>query len=110
MLAGLLAVVVAIESWFLLPFTPLARKSVPDAAGPAPERTLRLVIANVLMENRDAAALLAILSERDPDVILLSEPDDWWIEQCRPLEKSHRFTMLQPQSNTYAWRSTPGSS
>lgn len=100
-LAGLLAVVVAIEVWFISPFTPFARKSVPDAAGPAPERTLRLVTANVLMENRDATALLALLRERDPDIILLAEPDAWWIEQCRPLEASHRFTVLQPQANTF---------
>jgi len=53
------------------------------------------------MKNRDAAALLAILREQDPDIILLAEPNVWWIEQCRPLEKSHPFTMLQPQSNTY---------
>ncbi len=100
-LAGLLAVVVAIQSWFIFPFTPLARKTVPDAADPVPERTLRVVAANVLMENRDATALLAILREREPDIILLSEPDAWWIEQCRPLEASHRFTVLQPQSNHY---------
>ncbi len=100
-LAGLLAITVLIEVWFIFPFTPLAPRTVRDALAPAPERTLRVVAANVLMKNRDAAALLAILRERDPDIILLSEPDTWWIEQCRPLEASHRFTVLQPQANTY---------
>ncbi|MEO7319548.1 MAG: endonuclease/exonuclease/phosphatase family protein [Chthoniobacteraceae bacterium] len=100
-LAGLLAVAVFIEAWFIFPFTPLARETVRDERDPAPERTLRVVTANVLMENRDATALLAILRERDPDIILLAEPDAWWIEQCRPLEASHRFTVLHPQGNTY---------
>ncbi len=100
-LVGLLAVTAFIEAWFIFPFTVLARKTVRDAPDPAPERTLRIVTANVLMENRDASALLAILRERDPDIILLAEPNAWWIEHCRPLEASHRFTVLQPQSNTY---------
>ena len=68
---------------------------------PDPQRTLRIITANVLIKNRDAASLLAICREQDPDIILLAEPDDWWIEQCRALEKSHRFTIIQPQSNTY---------
>ncbi len=100
-LAGLLAVVVLIEAWFIFPFTPLARETVRDAPDPAPEHTVRIITVNVLMGNRDAAALLAIVRERDADLILLAEPDAWWIEQCRPLKKSHRFTVLQPQSNTY---------
>jgi len=94
-LAALIAIVVLIEAWFIFPFTPLARETVRDASSPTPERTLRVVTANVLMTNRDAPALLAILRERDPDIILLAEPDSWWIEQCRPLESSHRLTVLQ---------------
>jgi len=100
-LAGLLVIVVLIEAWFIFPFTPLARETVRDVPEPKPERTLRIIAANVLMDNRDTAALLAILREQDPDIILLAEPNAWWLEQCRPLEKSHRFTVLQPQSNTY---------
>jgi len=50
---------------------------------------------------KSLAALLAILRERYPDIILLAEPDAWWIEPCRPLEASHRFTVLPPLSNHY---------
>jgi endonuclease/exonuclease/phosphatase (EEP) superfamily protein YafD len=79
----------------------MAGEQVRAAARPTPENTLRLFTANVLMENRDSGALLDLIRAQDPDVILLTEPDDWWIEQCRPLETTHRFTELHPQDNTY---------
>lgn len=100
-LAGMLAIVVLIEAWFIFPYTPLARETVREVSEPDPDRTLHIVNANVLMDSRDADALLAILREQDPDIILLAEPNAWWVEQVRSLEKSHPFTVLQPQSNTY---------
>ena len=101
LLAALLAAAVIIEAWFIFPFTPLAPVTVHQATAAAPDHTLRIVTANVLMKNRDAGALLGLLREHDPDLILLSEPDQWWVEQCRPLETSHPHTLLQPQANTY---------
>jgi endonuclease/exonuclease/phosphatase (EEP) superfamily protein YafD len=100
-LAALVAGAVAVQIWWIFPYTPMAGVEVRAAGRPTPENTLRFFTANVLMENRDSRALLEMIREQDPDVILLTEPDDWWIAQCRPLETTHPFTELHPQENTY---------
>lgn len=100
-LSMFVAAAVAVQVWFIFPYTRMAREQVRAAAQPMPENTLRLFVANVLMENRNSDALLALIRAQDPDVILLTEPDDWWIAKCRALEGTHRFTVLQPQRNTY---------
>jgi endonuclease/exonuclease/phosphatase (EEP) superfamily protein YafD len=100
-LAWLVTAATAVQTWLMFPYTRMARVQVRDAMHPTPENTLRLFEANVLMQNRDSAALLALIQAQDPDVILLTEANDWWAEQCRPLERTHRHTVLQPQGNTY---------
>ncbi len=100
-LAVLVAMAVGVQLWFIFPYTRMAGEQVRAASRPTPENTLRLFTANVLMENRDSGALLDMIRAQDPDVILLTEPDDWWIAQCRPLETTHRFTELHPLDNTY---------
>lgn len=46
-------------------------------------------------------ALLRIIHEADPDIILAVETDQWWKEKLGELEKTYAFTVLQPQINTY---------
>lgn len=100
-LTGFLAAAVAVQVWLILPYTRVAPEQVRAAANSTPENTLRLFVANVLIDNRNSDALLELIRAEDPDVILLTETDDWWVEQCRPLEDTHRFTVLQPQENGY---------
>lgn len=85
----------------MLPYTPLARREVKDSTNPDPRNSVRLLFANVLQDNRNAAALLAVVREADPDVVLALEADDWWNEQLAPLAQTHPHTVLQPQGNTY---------
>lgn len=85
----------------MLPYTRLVRRQVQDSATPDPRDGIRLLFANVLQSNRDAAALLAVVREADPDVILALEADRWWNEQLAVLADTHPFTVLRPQDNTY---------
>jgi len=47
------------------------------------------------------AALRELIGENDPDIILLSEPTQWWLEQLDGLEDDYPFTLFQPQENHY---------
>lgn len=60
-------------------------------AGKAPLETARLRIlqANVLTCNTNAPALLALVARESPDVVVLQEPDDWWLRQLAPLTNSY---------------------
>ncbi len=62
---------------------------------------IRLLVANVFQDNRDASGLLRMIDTSDPDLVLLVETDDWWVTQMRSRydEYSHRVEI--PKSNTY---------
>jgi endonuclease/exonuclease/phosphatase (EEP) superfamily protein YafD len=98
--AGLLAAALAYQAHMMFPYTFLARKRVPPARQAGAER-VTLLFANVLMTNRDAARLRALIEEEDPDVVLAVEADAWWQRELDPLAHSRPHAVRQPQDNTY---------
>ena len=85
----------------IFPYTPLAPKEVVEAHPGNSEPTIRILIANVLMENRRAEDLLALVREKDPDVLLAVETDNWWHKQLEVLDGDYPYSLKQPQSNYY---------
>jgi endonuclease/exonuclease/phosphatase (EEP) superfamily protein YafD len=59
------------------------------------------LIANVKIENRNAAALRKIIHENDPDAMLIVEADQWWRDALAEFERSHPFTVQKPLDNSY---------
>ena len=99
LLAGLAAALVW-QLAMILPYTPLWRPQAKVTAS-TPERTLRLLVVNVLMTNREVAGLAASLRTTDPDVVLALETDGWWVERLEALLPEHRHRVLHPLDNTY---------
>lgn len=100
--AGILLIVaLGLQAVMIFPYTPLAPRQVLTAKGPTPEATISLMIANVLMSNRDADRLLRLIRNIDPDVLLTLEPDAWWEDQLRVLEDTHPHTVKKPLDNRY---------
>ncbi|GIV59939.1 MAG: endonuclease [Rhodothermaceae bacterium] len=99
LLAGLLFLALGLQLYRIFPYTPLAAKEVRDAR-PGGER-FRLMIANVLMTNRNTEALRERIREADPDLLLLVETDARWQEALRPLETTYPYRLCYPQDNTY---------
>ncbi|WP_274426091.1 endonuclease/exonuclease/phosphatase family protein [Chelativorans sp. YIM 93263] len=90
------------QSFRIFPYTVLAPREVsraPDSADA--ENSVRLLIANVLMENRGAHRFLALVQETRPDIILAVETDAWWDEQLRELNGDYPHSVKQPQENHY---------
>ena len=81
-----------------LPFWPV---EVAKADQCTPDRHLRLLNANVLLTNRDHAALLNLVRATDPDIILLLETGAEWEQAARPLHASYPHRVSQPLPNTY---------
>lgn len=97
---GLLAVAVGYQIVKMLPYTALMPKQVLAAESPADDANLSLLVANVLMKNRESAAFLDLVHEYDPDVILTVETDEWWEEALRPLEEDYPHTLKKLLDNT----------
>jgi len=66
-----------------------------------PGRGLSLLNANVLLTNRNHAALLALVRRTDPDLVLLLEPGPEWEEAVRPLYPAYPYRIGDPLPNTY---------
>lgn len=63
--------------------------------------SLRLISANVYQFNRRSDALLRLVQERKPDVLLLLETDDWWAKQLETVHADYPYRLNQAQDDTY---------
>jgi len=89
------------QAYKIRPYTVFARKQVERAKQPRNQSTVSLLLANVKMDNRNSILLRQIITEADPDVILIVEADEWWQNELRRFATIHCFTVQQPQDNTY---------
>ncbi|OZC02482.1 endonuclease/exonuclease/phosphatase family protein [Rubricoccus marinus] len=99
---ALLGIAVAYQVYRMLPYTKVWSEQVVRAAPDAdPDRRIRLVISNVLMENRDGERWLEVIRDADPDVMAAVETDEWWAETARGLEETLPYAIEVPQDDTY---------
>ncbi len=96
-----LAASLVYQGYMMFPYTPLAKRQVEDSRQNDPESMIALLAANVLMDNSRAADLLKIIREADPDLIMLAETDDRWLQQVDELSADYPYAVRQPQDNTY---------
>jgi endonuclease/exonuclease/phosphatase (EEP) superfamily protein YafD len=85
----------------VLPYIPVYPKQVEKSRAPIAENTIRLLIFNVLIDNREFAKFLKLVEQVNPDLILLAEPNERWTEEISTLEKTYPFTVLHPLENAY---------
>ncbi len=84
-LVGGAAACTLFQAAWVLPFTrlhPVEAQCAGDA--PAAQR-LRILVANVQMENRSAETLLALVRQHRPQLLLALETDAWWERQLDAL-------------------------
>ncbi len=80
-------------------YTPLAPIQMKDYSQEG--ETIRLFVANVYQDNRDANRCLALIEKCDPDLILMVETDKWWSDALKPLHARYPHRILIPLENTY---------
>ncbi|SDK88122.1 Uncharacterized conserved protein YafD, endonuclease/exonuclease/phosphatase (EEP) superfamily [Modicisalibacter muralis] len=94
--------VAIVQGAHILPWTPLWPKPVRSANAGEGRRSLTLLIANVLTPNRNAQGLLRQIHERQPDLVLTLESDDWWGRQLEwSLESEWPYSVKVPLDNLY---------
>lgn len=85
----------------ILPFTPLRQCETRNAVEAPPDRTVRLLIANVRMENRESGKLLQLVEGYRPDIVLALETNSRWERDLVPLEKDFPYISACPLENAY---------
>lgn len=82
---------------YLLPVTP----TVPTRPALSEARTFSVMTANVKMENEQVQPFLDTVAQYEPDVLLVIETNERWIEALEPLDERYAHKIEQPQSNHY---------
>ncbi|WP_153556380.1 endonuclease/exonuclease/phosphatase family protein [Roseimaritima sediminicola] len=105
-----LAIAVGLTLWHgfrILPYTPLLPKQsvvTPAHLCRSPkrdERTLRTVMTNVEMENDQFDVWMDVMRQADPDILLVVEVDQRWIDAVQPLIESYPHQVIEPRDNWY---------
>ena len=84
------------------PYTVFHKHQVLEAAdNAAAGDSLRILIFNVFMENRQCDDCVEMVQRINPDVVLAVETDEYWHEKLRPLEQAYPYRVAHPLANTY---------
>ncbi|WP_238987293.1 endonuclease/exonuclease/phosphatase family protein [Confluentibacter flavum] len=101
LLLGLIAVII-INGIVIYPYL-LGEKSVPDFRTGIikPDDTFSVLLANVLIDNRQSEAFLKIIKQQDPDILLAMEVNDWWAKELLVLKQNYPYQLEYPLDNAY---------
>ena len=101
LMAAALVMAIAWQLFLILPYTPLWPAALENAAGEPGPGSLRLMVANVLMDNRETDRLFALIERHRPDVLLAVETDRWWCDRLETATADYAHRLSHPLDNTY---------
>ena len=101
LLVALLSVALFIQAYFIYQFTPFVAKRALAATKTDKQNRLRMMMANVKMDNTNHSRLLKIIRDTDPDLLLLCEPNRQWCEGTSELADVFPHSVLKPLENAY---------
>src|SRR5690606_13672364 len=85
----------------IYPYTFLAKKQVMACKAGDDERSISILISNVLTTNTKYDALIGIVQQYQPDIVLTLESDSVWEKELAVLEKEYIHTVKVPLDNFY---------
>ncbi|MGD8992034.1 MAG: endonuclease/exonuclease/phosphatase family protein [Desulfobacterales bacterium] len=91
----------AYHAWWILPYTRVFPVEVKTADSTDSGASLRIMTANVLTPNRNAKALIELVRENVPDILVTLESDAWWQAKLDALEPDYPHTIKCPLDNLY---------
>lgn len=98
-MANLIALIYQLYKIF--PYTRLAKTEVMSNHVPDDDRTVSLLSSNVLTPNRCSDALIALVRQYKPDLLLTLESDSWWQNALASLEDDYPHRVAIPLDNLY---------
>ncbi len=87
----------------VFPYTPLAETevSLADAANLTTSSCFSVLSFNVLQDNRDYPATIAMLERENPDVVLVLETDKAWLNALEPTLSNYPSRLSRALDNKY---------
>ena len=99
----LLALIAAVglQLRMILPYTRLWKKEVRQALPIADAVQLKLMVSNVLTPNNNTQALVDLVQQKRPDVLITLESDQKWQDALTVIEPDYPYTVKVPLDNLY---------
>lgn len=89
------------QLWWILPYTLIWPDEVKISKALDPDRQLSIITSNVLQTNRHSDALIGIVTEYQPDILVTLESDKWWENRLKVLEIDMPYSVKCPLDNLY---------
>lgn len=89
------------QLWWIIPYTVIWPREVKRAKAAEPSHTISILTANVLTPNRNAEALITLVRQHQPDVLVTLESDQWWQDQLATLEAEMPYSIKCALDNLY---------
>ena len=89
------------QAYRIWPYTPLAAVEAVAVASCPTDSRLLLLTANVQVSNRTSEALLTMINQTQPDLVLLVETNQWWDEELEPLKQAYDEHISNPREDGY---------
>lgn len=96
----ILGIILAVQGYWIYPYTWFARKEVASSAKDA-THSIRILSANVLMSNDHYSALIELVEQHQPDLLITLESDANWQQQLSCLEELYPYRVYCPKDNRY---------
>lgn len=85
----------------MFPYTRFARKQVLSSRENDQARKISILVSNIYRENRDYERFLKLVSDKNPDVICILEPDEWWDKMLSPLDADYPYSARHDSNDGY---------
>ena len=92
---------VGLQLRMVLPYTRLWKQEVRQAL-PIPDAVqLKLMVSNVLTPNDNTQALVSLVQQKQPDILITLESDQKWQQALSVIEPDYPYTVKVPLDNLY---------
>ncbi|MDQ9092350.1 endonuclease/exonuclease/phosphatase family protein [Pseudoalteromonas haloplanktis] len=92
--------VLILQGYWIYPYCWFARHEVKNSHSHAPH-SIRIMSANVLMSNHNSEALISLVKQHQPDLLITLETDTWWQNQLAALHNDYPYRIACPKDNRY---------
>lgn len=99
-LVGGFAIMALIHLVRIWPYVVIAPNEI-ELGKPEGAECFTVLTLNVLQDNRDYGRTLDLIRARDPDLLLLTETDQLWLDALMPVLENYPQRMAEPLDNTY---------
>ncbi|MEK6476584.1 endonuclease/exonuclease/phosphatase family protein [Catalinimonas sp. 4WD22] len=85
----------------IFPYTIFSGIQTDLAQGQDTTTNLSAIVSNVYMKNQEYQTLLKLIEQKNPDMVLLLETDEWWADKMDTLKNDYPHIVSKPLDNTY---------